>query len=251
MQWTHVISPTLINVAQFTYTGNLIVEKKHRVPNPVFIKDFTRAGLGLTMPTIYNASPDMPQVAVSGYTTLSVTSLNFDNFNRIFDWKDTLTKVTGNHSTKMGILVMRSRKNQDSDPAINGQLNFNTSRSPSSGNAVADGLLGDFYQYTEASSIRQGWYRFWQVEPFIQDDWRVSPRLTLNLGLRWSYMQPQYSQLNNTVQFLPQYYNPAQAATINPANGQVIASPNPYNGLVIPGNGFPAHAKGRVPQYGD
>jgi hypothetical protein len=152
---------------------------------------------------------------------------------------------------KTGILIMRSRKNQDTDPAINGQFSFSASRSPSSTNALADALLGDFYQYTEASSTRQGWYRFWQVEPYFQDDWRASRRLTLNLGLRWSYMQPQYSQLNNTTQFLPQYFDRSQAATIDPKTGSIISAPNPYNGLVLTGTGFPDAAKGRVVQYGD
>ena len=251
VQWTHEFSPTLINVAQFTFTGNVIFEKRKRVPNPVFITDFTRAGEGFTAPSIYHAAAEIPQVAVSNYTTLSVTPLVFDNFNRIFDWKDNITKIINNHTLKAGILIMRSRKNQDTDPAINGQFSFNTSRTPTSSNALADALLGDFYQYTEASSTRQGWYRFWQVEPFFQDDWRASRRLTLNLGLRWSYMQPQYSQLNNTVQFLPQYFDRSQAATIDPRNGSIITAPNPYNGLVLTGSGFPDSAKGRVVQYGD
>ena len=252
VQWNHVFTPTLINVAQFAFTGNVITEQKELQPNPVFIKSFLRADLGLTNPSLFNASPDLPQLAVSGFTTLSVTPLNFNNFNRIFDWKDNLTKIVGNHTMKMGILIMRSRKNQDNPPAaLSGQLNFNTARSPSSGQALADALRGDFYQYTEANSIRQGWYRFTQIEPYFQDDWRASRRLTLNLGVRWSYMQPQYSALNNTVQFLPQYFNPAQAATISPVNGQVLASPNPFNGLVIPGPGFPDTAKGRVPNYND
>ena len=63
-------------------------------PNPIFLKDFTRAGFGIDYPLIYNASSDIPQVAVGGFTTLSVTSLNFDNFNRIFDWKDDVTKIS-------------------------------------------------------------------------------------------------------------------------------------------------------------
>jgi Carboxypeptidase regulatory-like domain/TonB-dependent Receptor Plug Domain len=251
LQWNHIFTPTLINVAQFTYTGNVIIEQGNVIPNPTFIKSYTRQGFGITLPTIYGASPDIPQVAVSGYTTLSVSPLSFNNFNRIFDWKDTLTKIAGNHSFKAGALIMRSRKNQDNPPQINGALTFNSSRSPSSGNAVADALLGDFQQYQEYGGVRQGWYRFWQVEPFVQDDWRLSRRLTVNVGLRWSYMQPQYSALNNTVQFLPWYFNPSQAATINPSNGQVTAAPNPYNGLALTGSGFPAAANGRVAQYND
>ena len=251
LQWNHLFGPTLINVAQFNFSGNVIVEQSDVLPNPVFLSTITRAGLGLTEPTIYNASPDLPQVAVSGFSTLAATPLAFNNYNRIFGLNDDLTKVIGNHTLKTGILFMRSRKNQDNPPAINGQYIFSTSRVPTSGQALADALLGDFYQYTESESVRQGWFRFTQIEPYFQDDWRVTGRLTLNLGLRWSYMQPQYSALNNTVQFLPQYYNPAQASVINPSTGQVISAPNPYNGLVIPGSGFPAAASGRVPQSTD
>jgi hypothetical protein len=251
MQWTHTFTPSLINVAQFTYTGNVIIEQKDLVPNPVFINSFTRAGFGITLPTIYNASPDIPQVAVQNYTTLSVSPLSFNNFNRIFDWKDGLTKIIGNHTLKTGVLIMRSRKNQDNPPQINGAFTFSNGRSPTSGNGMADALLGDFQQYQEYSGTRQGWYRFWQVEPYVQDDWKVNRRLTVNIGLRWSYMQPQYAALNNTVQFLPAYFNPALAATINPTNGQVLSAPAPYNGLVLDGPGFPAQAAGRVLQASD
>ena len=251
IQWNHVFTPTLINVAQFTYTGNVIIEQGDVVPNTTFIHDYTRPGFGISLPTIYNASNVIPQVAVSGYTTLTVTPLAFNNFNRIFDWKDSLTKVAGTHTIKAGILVMRSRKNQDNPPAINGQFNFATTRSPTSGQALADALLGDFQQYQEYGGIRQGWYRFWQVEPYVQDDWKVNARLTVNFGLRFSYMQPQYAALNNTVQFLPQYFDPTKAAVISPTNGTVISAPSPYNGLVLTGNGFPEEAKGRVAQYND
>ena len=251
IQWTRVFSPTLINVAQFTYTGNVIIEQGDVVPNKTFINDYTRSGFGIGIPSIYNASQDIPQIAIQNYTTLSVSPLSFNNFNRIFDWKDTLTKVMGNHTLKAGILIMRSRKNQDNPPQINGAFTFSNARTPSSGNGLADALMGNFQQYQEYSGVRQGWYRFTQVEPFIQEDWKASRRLTVNIGLRWSYMQPQYSALNNTVQFLPQYFDFSKAAVINPSNGTIVSNPSPYNGLALTGSGFPATAKGRVQQSDD
>ena len=251
IQWNYVFTPRLINVLQFSYTGNVIIEQDEVVPNPIFLKSFTREGLGITLPTIYGASNVIPQVAITNFTTLAVQPLAFNNFNRIFTLKEGLTKIAGNHTIKIGVLFMRSRKNQDNPPAINGQFSFTTGRAPTSGYALADALLGSFQSYTEFPSVRQGWYRFTQIEPYIQDDFKVSRRLTLNIGLRWSYMQPQYSALNNTVQFLPQYYDPKQAAILSPVNGTIISAPNRYNGLVIPGNGFPDTAKGRISQYDD
>lgn len=246
IQWTFVANPTTINVAQFAFTGNVILEKTGIVPNRLFISDFTRAGQGFTAPSLFNASPDIPSITVSGYTNLTATALNFNNFNRIFDWKDDFSKVLGNHTLKAGIDIKRSRKNQDNVPAINGTFAFATSGSNTTGNALADAVIGNFYNYTEASGIRQGWYRFTQVEPYVQDDWRVNNRLTLNLGFRYQYMPPQYSALNNTTAFLPQFYNPAQAAIIDPKTGYIVNPGNPYNGLVLSGSSFPQSAVGRV-----
>ncbi len=252
VQWTFVPNASTVNVAQFTFTGNVIFEKTGIAPNPIFVTDFTRAGQGLTYPTIYNASNAIPSLNVAPFTNLTSTPLNFNNFNRIFDWKDDFSKIMGSHNLKAGILIMRSRKNQDNVPAINGTFVFNTTARPlgptnTTGNAVADALLGNFYSYTEASGTREGWYRFTQIEPYVQDDWKVNSRLTINLGVRWAYMQPQYSVLNNTTAFLPQYYNPAQAVKVNPSTGAIVAnSGNLYNGLVLGGSGFPPEATARI-----
>ena len=69
----------------------------------------------------------------------------------------------------------------------------------------------------------------------------------MNLGLRWAYMQPQYSALNNTTAFLSQLYNPAQAVRINPSTGAIIPnSGNIYNGLTLGGDSFPQQAIDRI-----
>jgi hypothetical protein len=252
LEWTFVPNPTTVNTAQVSFSGNVINQDTDLVPNPLFITNYTRAGEGINYPMLYNASDAIPSLNISGFTGLSASPYNWNNFNRIFDWKDDFSKIIGNHDLQTGILVMRSRKNQDNVPAINGSFCFSPAASDTTGNALADALLGNFYSYTEASGFQQGWYRFSQVEPYVQDDWKVSKRLTLNLGLRYAYMQPQYSALNNTSAFLPQYYNPAEAPTINPSTGEIVpGTGNPYNGLVLGGSGFPSTAKGRLPQYNE
>ena len=138
--WTYVANATTVNSVQFSFTGNVIQEKVGIRANPLFINDFTRAGEGINYPLIYNAADFIPSISISGYNGLSVTPLNFDNFNRIFQWKDDFSKLIGNHNLKAGVMVMRSRKNQDNVPAINGSFSFSTSAANTTGNALADAV---------------------------------------------------------------------------------------------------------------
>ncbi len=246
VQWTFVMNTSTVNTFQFNLTGNVIHQTNFK-PNPIFISDFTRKGEGITYPMIFGNAVEIPTLEVSGYSTLDAHARNWNNFNRIFQWKDDLSKVIRNHNLKVGVLVMRSRKNQDNVPDVNGRFNFSTNHTGSTGNSVADTLLGNFNTYTEASGNREGWFRFSQVEPYVQDDWKASSRLSLNLGLRYQYMQPQYSALQNTVLFLPQFYDPAKAVRIRPKTAEIIpGSGDPYNGLALGGNGFPDSAKERI-----
>ncbi len=105
--------------------------------------------------------------------------------------------------------------------------------------------MGNFSTYQEGSSIQQVQARFSQVETYVQDEWTVNHHLTINMGLRWQYMQPILSALNNASAFDPNYYDPTHAATVNAA-GIITSNPYPYNGLVLPGTGLPAQAQGRV-----
>ncbi len=250
-KWTYLINPTTINTVQFTFTGNVIHQINFK-PNPIFISDFTRKGQGVNYPMIYGVAHEIPSIAVTGFNTLSAAARNWNNFNRVFQWKDDFSKLIGNHNLKAGALAMRSRKNQDNVPAINGSFSFRSGHPLSAGNTFADALLGNFFEYTEADSNREGWFRFTQAEFYAQDNWKVSSRLTLDLGLRYHYMQPQYSVLQNAVVFSPRYYDPKKAVTVLPRDGQIAPnSGDLYNGLVLGGNGFPRAARERIPGTDD
>ena len=249
--WTFIPGATTVNSLQFSFSGNVIKQIDFQ-PNPLFISDYTRKGQGLTYPMIYNNAVEIPSLSISGYNGLGASARNWNNFNRLFNWKDDFSKLIGNHNLKAGILVMRSRKNQDNVPAINGSINFSTGHSNSTGNALADALIGNFNTYTEANTNREGWYRFTQAEPYIQDDWKVSSRLSLNFGLRFQYMQPQYSALQNTVLWLEQFFDRAKMPRILAGNGSIVpGTGDPYNGLALGGTDFPDSAKKRITQASD
>lgn len=250
-QWTRIINPTTVNTLLLSFSGNVIRQDGYRA-NPAFTSDYSRKTSGYTAPSIYGITNDIPTLAIAGFNTLNAAPRQFNNFNRLFNFKDDFSKVIGSHSLKAGILVMRSRKNQDNIPAINGSLTFQTGHAFSSGNAMADAVLGNFQQYQEANTNREGWYRFWQTEAYLQDDWKVTSRLTLNLGLRYMYLGPQFSVLQNTVSFLPEYYDSKKAPGILASNGSIVpGTGDPYNGLVLGGSSFPDTAKARIPITAD
>jgi hypothetical protein len=68
----------------------------------------------------------IPGNSVSGYSSLGVRPLEWQNFNRVFQFKDDLSKIIGSHNLKVGALIMRSRKNQDNQPNVNGVFSFDT-----------------------------------------------------------------------------------------------------------------------------
>lgn len=235
LQWTHTFNDKTVNVATGSYSGNIINEGGNIRANPQFRgAKILRSDFGLTYATLYNASPIIPQITITGFGNPNVSPRQFDNYQRIYALKDDFSRVLGNHSLKIGGYFWRARKNQTAPPALNGQFTF------SSLNAL---VQGNFANYTEGSNIPQIQARFPQFETYVQDDWRTTRRLTLNIGLRWQLMPPISSWPNNTAFFDPTLFDQSKAATISQTNGSITSNPSPYNGLVLPGNGFSEKAK--------
>jgi hypothetical protein len=81
-------------------------------------------------------------------------------------------------------------------------------------------------------------------EGFAQDSWRVTSKLKVELGGRYSVIEPYHVLWGNYDVFDARFYNPAQAVRVDPATGGIVAgSGNIYNGIVIPGNGFPSSGR--------
>jgi hypothetical protein len=235
LQWTHTFNAKTVNIATGSYSGNIINEGGNIRANSQFTgAKILRSDFGLTYATLYNASPIIPQITITNYSNPGVTPRQFDNSQRIYALKDDFSRILGNHSVKIGAYFWRARKNQTAPPQLNGAFTFTS---------LSNLVNGNFASYTEGSNTPQVQARFSQFETYVQDDWTVNRRLTANIGLRWQFMPPIASWPGNTAFFDPNYYDPTKAATINPTTGLITSAPAPYNGLILPGNGFSDKAK--------
>jgi hypothetical protein len=162
---------------------------------------------------------------------------------------DNMNFVQGRHVFQAGFVYMFGIKRQNVFTNPQGSFSFNGTHT---GDPAADYLLGLDSSYSQASSQRHGDFHYRQVEAFVQDDWKVTPRLALNLGIRWQYFSNDTVGGNQVTSFDPSKYNAAQAPVVNTdgtlllnAAGQPITSTgtvaNQLNGLVNAGvGGVPA-----------
>jgi hypothetical protein len=160
---------------------------------------------------------------------------------------DNLTWIKSAHTLRSGVIITRNRKDQNGRNQHTGDVSFNPTGNPrSTGYAFADALLGNFRTYSEGGDDPLGFFRFTQYGGYVSDTWRAQKNLSLEIGFRYEYQQPIYTQGNNITNFDPALYDPAKALTLNPDGS--IASPgaNRYTGLVTAGSGVPESEKNRV-----
>ncbi|MGO9269440.1 MAG: carboxypeptidase regulatory-like domain-containing protein [Terriglobia bacterium] len=182
------------------------------------------------------------------------------NSNPIIVWKDNLAWTHGNHTTKMGVYLENYRKNEQFGTDTQGELQGGGG-GPSSlhgipyetGNAMADMFLGVIPTYVEGSQAvngvavggyPKGHWQMTDLEPYIQDDWKMTKKLTINLGLRYYSYTRIHDVSRPTIDsgFLPSLYSQAQEDPLL-ANGNINTAPGlstytaPGNGLVICGTG--------------
>jgi hypothetical protein len=225
---TWSVSPTTVNVFTYGFSRNGITQ--YPIPSAV-----SRSGLSIAEVLPGNKYDAIPDVTLSGFGTIGVGSPT-NNANNTFEWKDDLTHIMGNHSLKFGLDFLRIQKFVFTGTNSQGAFTFNGS---ATGNPVADLLLGDGFNYTEASLAPNGYFFANSYEMYAQDDWKIRRDLTLNLGLRWTIMAGTpdgREKYNHISDFSPQLYNPANAPVLL-ADGEIKAGTgNPLNGIYTPTN---------------
>lgn len=228
---TQIVNPTLINEVGFDVSENAI--------SIIQGGAFARPS-GYNVPEVYPDNPQnrVPTIGFSqGYGGIDTASWPWINNNVVYTWHDTVTQTAGNHTFKYGGLYQYQIKNQQAFGNTQGNFHFD---GHATGNAMADFLLGYPNSYNEVSTLRMGNYRYEQVEAFVQDDWKVRPNLTLNLGVRWFLMPHLYDKYNQLSTWLPTLYNRAAAPQLDPKGNIIPGTGNALDGIVQAGtNGVP------------
>jgi hypothetical protein len=138
-----------------------------------------------------------PAVSMSGYTTFGYGRANQFTTSDTYSWAEIFNKTAGNHSIHFGGEFRALVNDQDNPTSSFGSFSFSpafTQRDAqrtdaAAGNAVASLLLG----YPASGSVPTNptfKYRNNYTGVFMQDDWRLTQKLTLNAGVRWDYESP-------------------------------------------------------------
>jgi hypothetical protein len=175
--WNHTISPTWLNEARFSVTRWYWNEVSSNPQEPFGLPQDTIDGFG---------SVNLQYFGAPGPSIFNQTTYNL---------RDTASTVVKSHSVKFGTDLYKEQDNDSEAYAARPTYAFRNlwdfaNDAPYSENGNFDPLTG---QPTSATKyIRSAIYAF-----FIQDDWKVRPNFTLNLGLRWEYFQPVHEKYGN------------------------------------------------------
>jgi hypothetical protein len=183
-----VISPTTLNEFRFGYLRQAVGKTK----SPLHTFDPASIGFTgiLTGPPL--AFQTMPVIKVAGgpiFGSPSFGSGGGSNIENVFQFSDTFSKLLGNHSLKFGGDFRRIYFDQVLLFVFDGDFTFGGSGANSTGDPLADFLLGlpdNYIQGAESfEHLRTNLFHL-----FAQDTWQVRPNLTLNYGLRWELNTP-------------------------------------------------------------
>lgn len=237
----YTISPTLINEVEFAYAQGTIVSTLNGIANSSAV--LSSLANNTAYPDPYGR---IPSISFTGSTITGLAQGSSPYHERNLDRTlfDNLSINKGKQSIRVGFTASQMLKTENASGG-NPSFNFNTWQ---------DFLLGNVSTYQQANRDIIPDLRYFNMEAYAQDDVKLTRRLTINLGLRWSYF-PSPTDANNTLNnFDPRLYQAAQAPAID-ADGNFVAgqgiTPATYvNGLVFPSGSACTQARAISPNVG-
>lgn len=212
--------------------------------------NISRGANGITLPLLFPVSQDqaIPDMSFSGLNNIDfqgpyLGATPWKQANTTINVNDNLTWVWQTHTFKTGMFYQRSRKDQIAWGNVNGQFNFSDSGTSGGacpgttqcqlGDPLASALLGDFTSFDQSTARPTGYFRYNQLEFYVQDTWKATRQLTLDYGMRFAWIPPQYDAKNQVALFNPAAYDPTQAVTIDYTTGLIINADggNPLDGM--------------------
>ncbi len=177
------------------------------------------------------------------------------NANDIWSFQDNFSKVMGSHSIKAGVYWEKNRKLQPGGANYKGVYSFapDTNNPLNTGNGFANALLGSFTTYSETTRRTVFNVLYYNFEFYVQDNWRVSRKLTLDFGVRFYHQTPQvdtnltfglfdpssYSKANVPRMYVPGFDASRRRVAVDPSSG--ATAPAAVIGLFVPNTGNPAN----------
>ncbi|WP_255550717.1 TonB-dependent receptor [Granulicella sp. dw_53] len=253
VDWIHTFSPSIVNEVRVGYSR--VVQSVGNVTDPSGL--FGRNG---------NATVGIPFASqpIVGFSLMSIGNSDNSTFGVLnsagqiavdnnFSYGDSLTWVHGHHITKGGVQLVRYQQNYFNPSNLGGLLGgfsyTGAYTSPNGGASGGDGYADFELNAAQSASVsgQSGPFgqRQWRDAVYVQDDWKILPNLTLNIGLRYAYDQPNY-EVNDkmvSVDLQKAYFAPvttpiASLLRFAGKDGNSRALVNPYYGQVMPRVGF-------------
>lgn len=207
--WTLTLSPNTINEFRFGWGRNNSIATQ----DPFGLNTLAELGfLGVQDSPLYSGGIPGITISALGGTTQPGGQSGFDRLGspdflpksqatNQFQWANTVSHSHGAHSLKFGVDLRAPIRNIYLDvPGMRGSYNFNGGRT---GIGMADFLLGypSQAQLTNPAVVD---FRMKMISGFVQDDWKLTPKLTVNLGVRYDYATWPYEGADRLTNLDPQ-----------------------------------------------
>ena len=177
----------------------------------------------------------------STFAPTNVPYPGFLNVNKTNDISISVTQIRGHHTLKAGFYNTHSFKAQQRQ-GWQGTITFanDTSNPLDTGFGFANAAVGVFSSYNQFSKYVEGSYVYNNTEGYAQDNWKLTNRWTLDYGVRLVHQQPQYDELGQAANFLPDKWASSQAPVLylagcaaQPCTGNNRQAMDPRTGALL------------------